>query len=225
VTRPRINGSRGPDCPFTEQALEFVLGNLTVDESAAFERHSNEACASCREERRALEVLVAELDVLRSDPSPPPADLRRRLMRRLHERFEPSSGADSPAERVQVWRRWHENAGRSPEPGLLTVPPSDDDWEPIDVPGIRVRRLFVDRPRQLVTMLVRMDAGSSYPAHRHGGVEECYVVAGDLQVAGESLGPGTYQRAESGSKHSVQSTVDGCTLLIVSSMTDELLES
>ena len=68
-----------------------------------------------------------------------------------------------------------------------------------------------------------MAAGSSYPGHLHGGVEECLVLEGDLQVEGEELRAGDYQRAEASSQHGTQWTKNGCLLLIVSSQHDALL--
>ena len=86
-----------------------------------------------------------------------------------------------------------------------------------------MKPLFVDRERDYVTMLVRMAPGTSYPCHRHGGAEECYVLQGDLHVAGQVLHSGDHQRADDASEHGVQSTEEGCLLLIVSSQHDELL--
>ena len=85
------------------------------------------------------------------------------------------------------------------------------------------RRLFVDDTSGRVTMMVRMAAGTSYPSHRHGGFEECFVLEGDLQVGSEMLHAGDYQRASAGSVHGVQSTERGCLLLLSSSPGDELL--
>ena len=75
-----------------------------------------------------------------------------------------------------------------------------------------------------VTMLVRMEKGTSYPSHRHAGPEECYVLAGDLEVGDQlEMHAGDYQRVERGSVHPPQTTREGCLLLITSSMHDELL--
>lgn len=241
VSQDRLNGERGEAvCPLTGDIPDYVIGNLAPADGAAIERHLADGCRACEREREQTARLVAEVDLalVTRDPAPadgPPAELRARLLERVasERRSEADAGAvaasaaESPAPEadVQVWRKWERNPGAEPLPGLLTVAPDDGDWEPIGVPGIRVRQLFVDHDRDLVTMLVRMDAGATYPPHRHADVEECYVVAGDLQVAGESLGPGAYQRAASGSVHVEQSTRAGCTLLIVSSTQDELLAS
>ena len=83
---------------------------------------------------------------------------------------------------------------------------------------MQARRLFVDRAAQRVTMMVRMQPGASYPAHRHAEAEECFVLSGDLWTGSVRLHAGDYQRAEQGSRHPLQSTEGGCVLLLVSSL-------
>ena len=70
-----------------------------------------------------------------------------------------------------------------------------------------------------------MAPGTSYPGHRHAGVEECYVLEGDLRVGDLVMRAGDYQRAAIGSVHGVQSTEGGCLLLVLMSDRDERLES
>jgi anti-sigma factor ChrR (cupin superfamily) len=105
---------------------------------------------------------------------------------------------------------------------MFIVRAGESEWEPTGRPGIEARRLFVDRAGNRITMLVRMAPGTWYPGHTHGGPEECYVLQGDLRVADKVLHPGDYQRAAKGSQHGIQSTKNGCVLLLVSSLTDSL---
>jgi anti-sigma factor ChrR (cupin superfamily) len=100
-----------------------------------------------------------------------------------------------------------------------------DDWVEAGAPGVRVRPLFVDPIEKMVTMLVHMGPGSSYPPHHHSQAEECYVIAGDLQIGDRVLHAGDYQRAAAGSRHETQSTAAGCLLLIRSSREDEILSA
>lgn len=161
-----------------------------------------------------IDRVLAERAVARGARAP--RDLRQRVL-------DAAFGAD-PAERseaIQIWRRWSPTDSASPT--LQTVRVEDMAWEPIGIEGIRTKCLGVDPARRTVTMLVEMDAGSSYPPHRHGGAEECFVVRGDLRVGDQVLTDGDFQRADEGSIHGVQSTEHGCTLLIVSSQDDELI--
>jgi anti-sigma factor ChrR (cupin superfamily) len=148
-------------------------------------------------------------------PVAPPAALKDRLM----ERIRRGAGRDEPAA-VQAWKRWLPNG---PGEDNVIVRGATGSWLPTAVDGVRVRRLFVDAAADRVTMLVRMDAGTSYPAHRHGGVEECYVLEGDIYGPDFEMTAGDYQRLAGGSVHGIQGTRGGCLLFIVSSMNDELL--
>jgi len=107
----------------------------------------------------------------------------------------------------------------------MTLVRGDGDWEKTGVDGVEVRRLFVDVPNDRLTMLVRMAAKTEYPSHRHGGVEECFVLEGDIYGPGWEMRAGDYQRLEGGSVHGVQGSRGGCVLFIVSSLNDELLPS
>jgi quercetin dioxygenase-like cupin family protein len=81
--------------------------------------------------------------------------------------------------------------------------------------GIEARTLFVDARAGRATLLVRMAAGIVYQPHYHDGVEECFVLDGDLRVGEFVLGPGDYQRAPAGTWHGMQSTLQGCLCLVI----------
>lgn len=122
-------------------------------------------------------------------------------------------------EPVQVWREWTD----TPPAPIHKVAAEEGAWEPIDIAGIRVKRLYVDPAKDTVSLLIQMDPGTSYPSHRHAGPEHCYVISGDLQVGEISLKTGDYQVANTSSVHTVTRTVNGCTILIISSLHDQLL--
>ena len=189
-----------------DRATQYVLYGLDPDATLVYEAHL-EICALCRGEvgmcRDGFETLGRSLP-----PVDPPATLKDRLMHRIRD------GAG-----VQTWKQWQPN-----RPGDdIIVRAGESDWQPIAVDGVRVRRLFVDPAADRVTMLVRMDAGTAYPAHRHGGVEECFVLEGDLYGPDFEMKAGDYQRLEGGSTHGVQGTRAGCLLFLISSMHDEFL--
>lgn len=160
----------------------------------------------------------------------PPAALRERVLATIANealgQAKPVSGPEvhkpsAPGQHdVQVWKNWRRPAGPV---DFYLQRENEGDWEATAVPGVEVKKLFVDQQRRYTTMLVRMAAGTAYPGHRHAGFEECYVLLGDLHVGDNVLHAGDYQRAEGGSIHGVQSTARGCLLFIVSSLEDELL--
>lgn len=51
------------------------------------------------------------------------------------------------------------------------------------------------------TVLIRMEPGRGYPAHRHCGIEEVLVLAGGYRDELGTYGTGDYVRYESGSVH------------------------
>ncbi len=195
-----------------ELAALYVAGALTDEQVADFESHLRHGCALCAAELRGLEGAAAAL--LRSvEPIEPEAGVKAALLARLES---PQPDGDNP----QVWKQWQTDAHQA---GLFVRRAGEGEWEPTGIAGIDIRRLFVDRDRDQITMLVRMAAGTAYPRHVHGGPEECFVLEGDLYVDDDELGAGDYQRAAPGSKHGIQRTERGCTLLIVSSLSDELV--
>jgi anti-sigma factor ChrR (cupin superfamily) len=134
------------------------------------------------------------------------------------------AGAARPrASEVQIWKAWARAQGASSSADFTLVPQDSGPWEATSIKGIEARQLFIDRKLDRATFLVRMAPGTAYPAHVHGGPEECFVLEGDLKVGEATLRAGDYQRAETGSTHAVQSTERGCVLLLVSSLADEIV--
>jgi len=209
---------------FLNQVEPFLLGALEHDEEKPLLQHLASGCAECQkaiaETKRVLQALPW---VLLSPSSPialvsPPATLKEKLMHRLKSSF---NGEANP----QVRKIWSDssNAASTTIPGLLIVRAHEEEWVDIGVNGIQVKRLFVDETHDNVTMLVKAPAGAAYPRHRHAGPEQCYVLQGDLHMAGTVLHAGDYQYAGPDSIHGLQYTENGCLLLIVSSLHDEML--
>lgn len=193
----------------------YTLGQLSAEEASAFITHLREPCAVCLAEVARMEEIVAGLALTVPPVAPPPA-LKDRLFAAIRGQVDPERSA--PADSLQVWRRWRQ----LPEQESLLVRAGDDGFERTAVAGVHAKRLSVDVERDQVVMLVRMEAGASYPRHRHAGVEECYVLEGDLWHEDRVMRAGDYERVTEGSRHSVQSTEGGCLLLIHSSLNDEL---
>jgi anti-sigma factor ChrR (cupin superfamily) len=99
----------------------------------------------------------------------------------------------------------------------------EGEWQDTGVEGVIAKKLFVDDLTSSVAMLIRMRPGAQYPAHHHGGTEQCYVIEGDLRVGDEVFTAGDYRYARSDSLDEVSSTVSGCLLFLISSQQDELL--
>jgi anti-sigma factor ChrR (cupin superfamily) len=87
-----------------------------------------------------------------------------------------------------------------------------------------MKTLVVEEPGLIATSLVRMDAGTHFPAHRHLSAEEVFLLAGDLVVEGQKMKPGDYCRAETNTIHSESYTETGCLFVLKSSQLDEIIE-
>ncbi len=83
--------------------------------------------------------------------------------------------------------------------------------------------LSYDSTSRRVTFLVRIAAGRRYAPHRHAAAEERYVLEGGCLSGGRELAVGDYHRAEAGTVHHDTSTDDGCLLLVISSLQNEML--
>lgn len=229
-----MNAHEFLDDDLREQAALFVLGSLAEDDARRWRLHIAR-CLACREEVLGLERISGELAILAPAVAPPP-QLWQRVLERVRQLPRPltSIQALTPMQALtpdattgQVWKQW---PAADAELGPFTYVDEDAGaFQPTSFPGISARRLFVDRERDRVTMLVRMEPGSAYPAHRHGGPEDCFVLQGDLEIADDSdagereMRAGDFVRSAPGSAHGVQSTRAGCLLFLVSSLNDELL--
>jgi len=215
------------DDDLRNDAALFVLDSFKEDEARVYRLHLPQ-CDVCRREVESLARTAGHLALI-GPVKTPPADLFARVLARVR-RTEASRQPDAPKSQVkpespgtQIWKSWAPDSGAAvPEFTFLTGD-HGSAFEPTAIAGIEARKLYVDAENDRVTMIVRMEPGTSYPPHVHAAVEECYVLSGDLAVGVQQMRAGDYQRAEAGSRHERQSTTGGCTLLLVSSLHDELI--
>jgi anti-sigma factor ChrR (cupin superfamily) len=187
-----------PHLELTEEiraaAALYSLGAMPEDEAKAFEQHLAEGCAVCQAEVAAFSMTASGLPLVAEPVAPPPA-LRARVLEKI--------------------------AG--PEPGMHVVREGEGRWRPTPFPGVTSKTLYFDRETSMATNLLRLEPGASYPPHHHTAVEQCLVLEGDVRQGGVVMKAGDYSRNEAGSDHGRISTLNGCLLLLVSSMKDELL--
>jgi hypothetical protein len=189
---------------FLELAALSALDLLGEEDAAELARHLEKGCAACEAEATAYRDLPAAL-ALSVGANEPRPEVRVRLMTRI------SSGP-------QVWKAWEHAAPAA----LHVVREGEGEWQTVK-DGVYAKRLYMDAARDRVTMLIRMDPGASYIPHRHAGPEQCFVLEGDIREGKDVFHAGDFQCAAEGSQHGVQWTENGCLLLIVSSLSDELL--
>lgn len=220
-------------CVWRETATLHVLGALPETEAALYLEHLV-VCASCANELEAAHADVALADLALAEEeaagaAAPSASIRARLLRATSGEQDAAGSSAAGPGLDRTWLAWDaaRPQGASTEgfsQGMYAIASDAGEWRSVGLPGIEVKRLAADPERRMVTMLVRMAPGAKYPAHRHGGVEECFVLAGDLLVGDRAMNAGDYQLAEKDSVHPVQSTERGCVLYIASSQDDELID-
>ena len=127
---------------------------------------------------------------------------------------EASSGpAPRPVVKTRLMARIAEDAPVPAGFSLRFAP--DDDWVPHPVPGIRMKVLSVNRRSGYATLLLDVRPGTRFPAHHHGGDEECYVISGSVYTLGRRLGPGDFVHADAGTEHGELWTDEGARVLLV----------
>lgn len=92
---------------------------------------------------------------------------------------------------------------------------SAEGWRATKLPGIRLKTLSVDEPRDLVHVLMEMAPGSTFPDHVHSaGAEEGLVLSGDVVTGGRLMRAGDYYFAAEGSSQGATVSPSGCTALL-----------
>jgi len=72
-------------------------------------------------------------------------------------------------------------------------------WQDV-APGISCKLLATDADKSRVSMLVRLAPRTDYPPHRHAGLEELYLLHGELTINEKRIYPGYYYRAMAGTE-------------------------
>jgi anti-sigma factor ChrR (cupin superfamily) len=190
------SGNGSVRCDRSELVAAYLLGSLAPSEAATLEAHAAE-CMVCKQElewlRPAVDALVTgPADVLR-----PPASLHARLARRISA----ETGTDPILLAGREWR--------------------EPEWEEV-ASGILCKILATDTERDRVTMLVRLMPGVCYPPHTHAGIEELYLLDGELWIEDRLLRPGDYNYGEPGASDQRVYSETGCTCVLITSPSDVL---
>ncbi len=91
------------------------------------------------------------------------------------------------------------------------------EWKPLPEPGVfgvfvKVLR-FDEETHRAPTILLKFEAGATYPAHNHPGGEEIFVLEGDIKLGKDHLYAGDYLYTSPNGKHAVWSE-KGCIVLV-----------
>src|SRR4029077_1819198 len=120
------------------------------------------SCPQCRQELETLRPVAGTFVFWPNDVLRPSLSLQERLARRIAA----ETGGDAI---VPAVRSWDEPA-----------------WEEV-APGIFCKLLATDTRAHRVSMLVRLLPGVEYPAHTHAGLEELFLLDGELWIDDRKL--------------------------------------
>ncbi|HEY2388451.1 MAG TPA: cupin domain-containing protein [Candidatus Binatia bacterium] len=175
-----------PTEPLRERASLYALGALDGAARRELEEHIRDGCRVCGDEVAAFGDVAADL-ALMATPEAPPVALRGRLL----------------------------DAVRAPESAspFFFLGADEGRWVEM-LPGV-MRKDLAATDAGSRAFLVRMAPGSAIVTHAHGPIEHCYLIEGDLRVAGRHVRAGAYHRAAAGSVHETIRTDGGALFLIV----------
>jgi anti-sigma factor ChrR (cupin superfamily) len=197
-----------PNDDLRELASLYALDALAQEEKAAYEAHLGAGCAVCLAEVASFHKVTGALG-LSVDPVSPRTELRERLMETV------ARTSQAPAR--------HAPGVLYDKDGVMIARPGEMTWIAGELPGVFLKVLFNDTGRGYTTAMVRMTPGTHYPSHKHAGVEELYLLEGDLSVDDMAMQAGDYCRGEAGSIHKEIVTENGCLFVVTSSHQDQLL--
>ncbi len=184
-------------CNQSAQVSAYVMRALPPDEAAALEAHIA-SCALCQQELETLRPVADSFVGWPTNILRPAASLPERLAQRIAA----ETGASPVLPAVQHW--------------------DEPAWEEV-APGIFCKLMANDTTRHRVSMLVRLLPGVEYPPHTHAGLEELFLLDGELWIDDRKLHPGDYNRAEALSGDQRVWSETGCTCVLITS-TEDILE-
>ncbi len=182
---------------FAELAPLYALDLLDLDERLWVEAQVLE-CPDLAEELASYQAAVGVIPY-GAPTMPMAADLKDRLFDRLG--FDPVEAVpDIPLD-------------LPPDLKMFTIRAADLDWQPRRIDGVHAVLLFRDEVSRTHHFLVKAAAGVIYPFHQHEGIEEIYMLEGELIIDDRVYLAGDYIRSYPNSIHA-PSTTTGCMFLI-----------
>ncbi len=112
----------------------------------------------------------------------------------------------------------------SSEPEMVVLRAADLQWQPYRTEGVEVAVLFFDPVNSMCSAIVKAADGIIYPLHQHHGIEEIYMLEGELEIDGQVYLAGDYVRSYPNSIHP-PATTKGCKFLIRACIDDNYDEN
>jgi ChrR Cupin-like domain len=193
---------------FCELAPLYALDLLELEERLWVEAQVVE-CPDLAEELASYQTAVGVIPY--SAPVVPmAADLKDRLFDRL--------GLDPVGASIEMLPEV------PPAPNMFAIRSEELQWKPHRMEGVEVAVLFLDEVNRMRSLIVKAAAGVTYPLHQHEGIEEIYMLEGELVINEEVYLAGDYIRSYPNSIHA-PATSTGCMFLIRACIDDNYDEN
>lgn len=186
-------------CDRSDLVAAYALGSVPPSEATALEAHLA-GCRVCTDQLESLKRIADFLVTWPTDVLRPSASLQERLAQRIA-----AETGTVPA--LPPRREWQE-----------------PEWKEV-APGISCKLLATDAEHDRVTMLVRLQPGTSYPPHTHAGIEELHLLDGELWIEDRLLYAGDYNYGEPGTSDRRVHSETGCTCVLITSPSDVLKQA
>ena len=194
-------------CEQTPLVASYALAVLDRHEADSMAAHLA-VCSECQREYDSVGGLTTALSAWRGQALPRPAPLWDSLLQRISQvPQKPAPAATAPQASIA-------------EASIATAWP-EPQWQQA-APGITCKLLSTDDEKKITSMLVRLAPGIAYPPHRHAGVEELFLLEGELWIEDRKLLPGDFNRATPGTSDQRVYSETGCMCLLITSPLDEL---
>ena len=108
-------------------------------------------------------------------------------------------------------------------PGSVYVDVARLKWRPTSFPGVEMKVLWRDEASGAFTALFKAQPGARVPLHRHGGVEQTFVLEGSLVDDEGICAAGDFVWRRPGSIHSAHSP-NGCLTIGIFQKPNEFLD-
>ena len=98
---------------------------------------------------------------------------------------------------------------------LADVRADENTWTRSGIPGVAVKTLFKEPDLGRTTYLIRMEPGARLPAHKHGDVEQCLMIEGDIWWGDICYRAGDFMVMGKDTEHPEVYTVGGNVMLLI----------
>lgn len=182
---------------FENKAAAYALGSMNLHEVRVFEDLISAFDESEMKDLNELERTVFALAFV-TEPTAPSSSVKEKLFAQINK--ETSGKPQSDLSKILP---------------MVTVRADEGDWIKFEK-GVQIKPLFSDTNNKTVTTLMRMRPGSTIPRHKHIGIEQCYVISGDMVVGDTQYNAGDFFCAMPDTIHEPVTSTNGGLILIVS---------